>query len=570
MQDIVVASLLKSFVENFGLENLGESKQFERFCFFSILNNELNHSLTAEDIEGINVGENKGIDGITFTINGKIVRSLQEFEEIRNSRQKLTISLYFFQSKTSDSFKDVEIGGFLDAVIDFLNKEPKYPFTNETQNYHTIYKAILDKVGIIKDFHFYAYYCSTGDWVNGNSCEITFKKKKDQIELTRLFNKINVEPIDKSKIIDLYKKASNPISAEFEFSEKVEIKDIIGIEEAFIGLVPFREFKKLIIDPNNGNLRSLFYDNVRDFLGIDNEVNEKIKETLEEKKFTEFSLLNNGITIIASENRGRTYKFDLHNYQIVNGCQTSNVLYECRNVEGIDNALIPIKVVITQDEELRDRIILSTNSQSKIEEEELLALTKFQKRLEEFYSSSNDGLNYERRNNQYANKPHVKKKTIVDIREQIKSFVGMFFDEPHEVAGYFGRVYKERKSDIFLETHLLEPYLISGLIQFQFKEFLSSQEIERKYNKARYHSFMLFRMISETEKFKKEMLSSQKKKKYFDDLLTNIRDKEKCLTTFLKTFQIIDKLQIEIQESKQIYNKSITNDLKDIYHESNN
>ncbi len=569
MQDLVVTSHLKSFNENFGFEDLQESKQFERFCFYSILNNELNHSLTAEDIESIDIGENKGIDGITLIINGKIVKSLQEFEEIKDSRQKLTVNLYFFQSKTSEHFKDIEIAGFLDTVIDFLNKEPKYQFTIQAQNYHTIYKAILDRVGIIKEFNFYSYYCSTGDWLSGNSCEVTLEKKITEIINTRLFNKVNAEPIDKSRLVDLYKKASNPISAEFEFSEKVEIKNITGIEEAFIGLVPFREFKKLIIDPNTGNLRSLFYDNVRDFLGIDNEVNEKIKETLENKKFSEFSLLNNGITIIASENKGRTYKFDLHNYQIVNGCQTSNVLYECRNVEGIDNALIPIKVVITQDEELRDRIILSTNSQSKIEEEELLALTKFQKKLEEFYSSSKDGLNYERRNNQYANKPYIKKKSIVDIREQIKSFVGMFFDEPHEVAGYFGKVYKERKSDIFLDTHLLEPYLISGLIQFQFKEFLSTQDIERKYNKARYHSFMLFRMLVEKEKFKKEMLSSQKKKKYFDDLLISIREKDKCLVLFNKTFKIIDKLKIEIQESKQIYNKSTTNDLKDVFYESN-
>ncbi len=113
---------------------------------------------------------------------------------------------------------------------------------------------------------------------------------------------------------------------------------------------------------------------------------------------------------------------------------------------------------------------MSTNNQSKIDKEGLLALTTFQKELEEYYQSANDNLFYERRKSQYANRTEVKRKNIVDIREQIKSFLAMFLNEPHEVSGYFSKVYKERIGDIFIPEHLKEPYYIAGLIQFRFKE----------------------------------------------------------------------------------------------------
>ena len=71
----------------------------------------------------------------------------------------------------------------------------------------------------------------------------------------------------------------------------------------------------------------------------------------------------------------------------------------------------------------------------------------------------------------------------------------MFLDEPHEVSGYFSKIYKERVGDIFIAEHMFEPYYIAGLIQYRFKQLLNTKEIERKYNKARYHVFMLFQNV---------------------------------------------------------------------------
>ncbi len=91
-----------------------------------------------------------------------------------------------------------------------------------------------------------------------------------------MFDNISVQPIGKSNLIELYKKTTNPINASFDFHNRVQIRNIENVEEAYIGFIPFSEFKKLIVDEETKNLKNLFYDNVRDFLGPDNDVNEKI------------------------------------------------------------------------------------------------------------------------------------------------------------------------------------------------------------------------------------------------------------------------------------------------------
>jgi hypothetical protein len=151
-----------------------------------------------------------------------------------------------------------------------------------------------------------------------------------------------------------------------------------------------------------------------------------------------------------------------------------HVLYECRNIEGIDNVLIPLKVIITKDENLRDEIIITTNSQSSFTEEQLFAITQFQKELEDYYISQKDidGIYYERRTNQYQN---INKSKIVDIKEQLKSFMAMFFDVPHLVSGNIGKVIKQYKDKFFQKDHSPIPYYISGLLSKKWDELIQSE-----------------------------------------------------------------------------------------------
>jgi hypothetical protein len=551
---------LNRFVDEFELDKNEKEINFEKLCHYAVLNNELIY-LDDNDLDEVGIGKNKGIDGICFSIDGKILTNISEVEDLRDAKRNFDATLYFFQAKSSSKFEDNEIANFCDTVIDFLSEKPQYDLTPNAKEYHNIYLEILQMLSFLKSFNCKLFYCSTGVWNNDTSCSTTINIKTEKLKEIAIFKNdlVEIVPIDNERLRKLYDKANQPLNTEFTFSQKTSLKEIANVKDSYIGILPFTEFKKIIIDSDADKLKPLFYDNVRDFLGLDAEVNENINKTLQEKQFSLFQLLNNGITIIAEDNKGRGDKFILTNYQVVNGCQTSNVLFLNRDLEGLTNLFIPVKLIITDDSDIRDKIIISSNNQTQIKEEQLLALTSFQKGLEEFYKHMGDGLYYERRKSQYSYDPRIMKKSIIDIREQIKSFVAMFLEEPHVVSGYFGKVYKERTGHIFMRDHKYEPYYISGFTHYKFKHFINSKKIDRKYNKARYHLFMLFRKI--TEPYEKVEASSNKVKKYCDSIIKILRDDKKCLKYFMNALKIMDSSTVNIEEQKEIYKKSTTNAL---------
>jgi len=111
----------------------------------------------------------------------------------------------------------------------------------------------------------------------------------------------------------------------------------------------------------------------------ENLVNNKISSTLTNKKFDIFGVLNNGVTIVAESLTPVGHKFSISNYQIVNGCQTSHVLYNNKDIDGMENVNIPLRLIVTSDENIKNQITIATNSQTEIKPEQLAALSEFQK-----------------------------------------------------------------------------------------------------------------------------------------------------------------------------------------------
>ena len=112
---------------------------------------------------------------------------------------------------------------------------------------------------------------------------------------------------------------------------------------------------------------------------------EIIKETIKSAS-DKFILLNNGVTIICKKLTNLRNKFTLTDYQIVNGCQTSHVLYY--NKERVNDKLqIPIKLIETLDEDTVNSIIKATNRQTEVTNEQLIALNEFHRNLEDFYKT---------------------------------------------------------------------------------------------------------------------------------------------------------------------------------------
>src|SRR5690606_19059531 len=120
---------------------------------------------------------------------------------------------------------------------------------------------------------------------------------------------------------------------------------IPNIPQSYIGIANALEFVESVISGGEGNLNHrVFEENIRSYLGKTNLVNEKIQATLEDiNKKDLFSVLNNGITIVTPELTltPNTKEISLTNYQVINGCQTSNTLFHNKHLlTGSVNVII--------------------------------------------------------------------------------------------------------------------------------------------------------------------------------------------------------------------------------------
>jgi hypothetical protein len=562
--DSILKSHLDNFIAKFGFNtNINESEAFEHFSAFTLLSQEVNGNLLKPDLEVVSTGQAKGVDTIAFCINEKLILNSEEVDNFEN--QSLLVDVFFLQSKISERFSDTELGSFLDVVIDFFSDKPQYNIA-ELEAPKEIYKKLLKKLANIRELNLHCLYVSLGQKQGTETTINTTKNiKKELLKKYSLFNKIDIDLIDKSTLINVHKKAISPLRAIIKFDNKIQLTGIVDVDEAYIGFIPFSEFKNLIMDDNQIKIKSLFNDNLRDFSGLDNPINQGIKKT-----FSECSLLNNGVTVIADSNTGKGNTLILENYQIVNGCQTSNVLFECKEIPEIEKVLIPLKVVITKKEELRDEIILTTNSQSKFTEEQLFAITQFQKTLEDFYNVNKtaDNLYYERRTNQFSNSS-ISRSSIIEIKEQLKSFMAMFFDLPHLVAGNIGKVVSTHKDKFFQKDHNPIPYYISGLLSTKWDKLLLSDDKYKEFNKYRYHIFMGFRYLVEDLQFQESYLKSpknysvkveQKRENSYDKLFSVLRNDEELKNTIDLSITIFKNL--DYNRAKGAYSNPITQEYK--------
>jgi len=581
--DMIIQSYLEDFKKNFGFTNLEKDKLFEKFVNYNLINDLVPLGISPEDLSDNETGTYQGIDSVFFIVNGRILNSKDELIEIVNKFSENILKIIFIQSKMSSKFELNEIRNFGDTVTDFLNSNPKYSLTNEAKQLHEIFLEIVKYHPKFKEISINLYFVTTGLLEDNEDRSMLCKqiiKNIEEISISKPSNKVFLELIDKSNLLNLYNKTKYSEEVEIEFKDKTSL-DVYhpNIKEAYTGWLPWNEYKKILINEKD-EIRNLFYDNVRDFLGIDeNEVNKEIKRTIENNPEM-FHLLNNGVTIISDKNQRMQEKFRISNFQIVNGCQTSNVLFEIYKEKGdFKNLKIPVRLIITEDEDIKNSIIIATNSQNKIPEEQLSALTSFQKELEKYYEAFSKKapfkIYYERRANQYNN-TEILKKEIIDLREQLKLFSSIFLEIPHIATSTYSKVYRENKKKIFLPNHRYEPYFFGGVLAYFFRHFLNTSKIDRKYNKARYHLFLMIRLLIEEEKFNFNKINSEKyMNKYFKNFFENILNKENyenyLLDIFNLAISILEKgfkeKGLDLNNQKEFYKKDSSEIVKSLIKE---
>lgn len=561
--DRITQSMIDSFKNNQSLNMDDASELFEYFVNYCVVNNI--YGSDDFDLEEITTGKaTQGIDGIAIIVNQKFVNTIEDIDTLIEYNKSISVKFVLIQAKTSSSFDNTEIGNMLTYSKLFFSDDTSMFHTPEMQHFIELKEYIFSKGDKLKkNPELFLFYVTLGTWTEDENLQATISVGKESLRGTNLFSNISFEPCGSEKIQDLYRKTKEKLKSTFKFEKRITMYSINDDEVGYSGVLPFKEFKKLIID-ENGATKAVFEDNIRDYLGPNPDVNKNITETIKTGNVNAFSMLNNGITVVTSSIIISGDIATIEDYQIVNGCQTSNVLIEnMDSVEGIDELIIPIRIIATKDENLKNDITRATNSQTAIKKDQLEALSTFQKKLEEYYKTyrDEDALVYERRTGQYRDS-NIPKNRIVTIAMQIKTVAAMFLDEPSGVSGQYGTVAKRVGNKIFKTADKEIIYYVSSLALYKIENLFKTHKIDKKYRRARYHAMMLFRMLVSTEEMPR--FNARKMENYCKSILEVLENNTECERIFCGIVAYIASKddELDIMNRKCFERKETTDYLK--------
>ncbi len=505
MDDLILQNLVSDFAEKRGLTSLASDKLFEAFVASAVLRKYHQSDITDVE-EGVLVGGtgDGGLDAVAILVNGRPVCTTEDVQFLADKLRRLDVEFVFVQAKTASGFNSADIGTFVFGVKQFflavLDISASMSFRAEIQALVAVARDIYSKtVRMQKNPKCSLYYASTGKWRGSPEPKSRFADGVAQLEAMNIFSSVGWRPLDAALLKKTYQDLERSVVKDVEFGNPAVFPNIAGVDEAYIGLLPGNEFIKLVTTEDGTLNRELFYDNVRDFQG-NNPVNREIDHTLaDEQRRNSFPLLNNGVTIVARsiDRTGNTFR--ISDFQIVNGCQTTHVLFENKDAVT-ERIFVPVKLVATDDSRVIVEVIKATNRQTAVLPEALESLSDFHKNLEAFYAaregeqSPADRIHYERRSKQYF-MDNISPNNIVTLTGQIKSFVAMFLDEPHSYPRYYGELLKSYEDRLFVDDHKPAPYYASGVALLTIEKLLGSRKIDRRLRSYKHHLLMLVRML---------------------------------------------------------------------------
>jgi hypothetical protein len=499
----IIASKLRTYQDRFELNNLQDGVAFGMFVNHSILSAHQPDAFSADSelLEKISVdGEwDTGIDGMAILLNGLVIKDKTEVDSIMKQFRYVTVEFIFIQSKYSPSFDSAGFLKFIAGVRDFLHEASKLPQNDKIKEALELKNYILSDQFISKwDSNPFVklYYVAMGRWRKTNSHLIGLANQAiEDISSLGTFETPEILFVDSEALKLICDSNDNRFDVTIGAYDIMELTPVDKVENSCIAVCYGTELLKMLKTDSDDIRKSLFDDNVRDYQG-ENAVNSEIYKTIESEP-AKFILLNNGITIVCDEFKTSTKKITLKNPMIVNGCQTSHVIFHAFK-KGLDISKVPIniKVIWTQDINITNDVVRGTNRQSQVLEESFETTRPFHQRLEEFfnaYSTDITKLYYERRSKQYRHLHTIKNTQIINLQVLLHSFVGMMLNAPHMVKNSSLEMLKDFKTEIFLDSQSYLPYYTSALSFYRLEKLFRTQKIPKDMRSYKPHLLMMFR-----------------------------------------------------------------------------
>ena len=487
----IIQSHLRDFSKSYGLEAEDEAVQFEKFSNYAILCSKIPSGFDLDDVTTLN--DDDGMDGLAVIINEELVTSDEDAELIFSSdRRNNEVEAIFIQAKRSASFDLGDYLKFKESVLRFITQEPYLAVSDIQKDDRKVFDTVINNVPKIRNGkpRVSIYYVTTGTYSYPDALETARNDTKNKLQELGLFDDVSVSFLGREEVLKLWVASYSEIEASLPMHASASLPDIAGIEESYLVVAKSTDYVNKLLTETDGTIRSqLFEENVRHYLGINNSVNAKIRETIEsDSGHTRFPVLNNGITIVSPDVRVQGNTLHLRNFQIVNGCQTSHVLFDSKG-SLTDDMMVTLKVVETTDEDVFSELVRATNSQSKVEENQFLSLSPLLKSVESYFNTF-DGeegrLYFERRDRQYVGKgiPAIR---IVSLHNAAKCVGAMYLRRPELSYRYRKQMYKDLGPKIFSEGTKEILFYSSALALYRFYLLVSNSTIPQNMKRFKWH-----------------------------------------------------------------------------------
>lgn len=480
----------KSFEESLSVgekEKLLENGQFNKklhdfFEYFSANLILKSFDLSDEELEKgvIGSGNDGGCDGLFLFVNDELILDDTPLENIKKNP---TLDLYIIQSKFETSFKESAFDKWKNVVENlfyldtFKNTDFSKRYNNDLlESFERFHNTFLGLITKSPKVNFKFFYVSLGNEIHVN---VKQQAEELKLKLKKLYpspnTSVTIDYIDAQEILALYDAPSKT-----DFVLHISESPIIVTEEKeYIVLADLNQYFNFITNESKKLIKHIFEANVRDYQGKTT-VNKEIAETLEKMNFEEdFWWLNNGITMLANKiDQKSTKVFEIKNPEIVNGLQTSTEIYHYftskeESAEEDETRRVLIRIIVPNNDALRDNIILATNSQTTIPKAILRGTDSIHREIESYLKTKD--LFYDRRKNFYKNEGKPKEK-IISIPFLAQCLISILLKKPNYARARPSTLLNEEDTYkyLYINNKNLNSYYKAALIGKKVKRVINS------------------------------------------------------------------------------------------------
>ncbi|HEU4905900.1 MAG TPA: AIPR family protein [Solirubrobacterales bacterium] len=474
--DIVLLESVLDAKRELAPSELREHEYFELFASDQVLKD---YDLSSDELlDGlVGGGDDGGIDGMYTFADTKL---LEENPRIASARDGIELHLVVVQAKSRPGFGEKPIQLIADTLCELLDLSrgegqlmESGLFSGALIRRAEIFRSALTQVANRRPRVSIAIaYASKGD-----TAEISPKvgRRAERLE-GEIVESISgamaaVEFYGARELHQLSQKTrSNRLDLAFEGALPDE-------ENSYVALVALGDYCGFLRDENGALRRYIFDGNVRDFQG-NVEVNKEIAASLTDPDAPQFWWLNNGVTILASNVSTVGKRLFLDAPQIVNGLQTSVVIHETfpadEPVAGSDRRVL-VRIIDESDPRIRDRIIRSTNSQTRVSTASLRATDELQREIEAYFLHAD--WFYDRRKNYWKNEGKPAER-IVQITYLAQAVLAICLGDPSSARARPSSLLKAdaEYKRIFARDRSYSIYLWAAKTQKVVDAFLRGQD----------------------------------------------------------------------------------------------